>query len=323
MTSTITPERSRPILTVALPAPAKGQPMHDGASSEARVPFSPDWINILFLGTAHTLAVAAVLYLVFVRFSFWSVGLGLLWFACAGLSITGGYHRLFSHRAYQAHFLVRAFYLFFGAAAVQNSALKWCADHRLHHAKTDTERDPYNIRRGFLWAHVVWVLSKDPAPGRPRTADLEADPLVAFQDRHYLLLAVIAGALLPGALGFLWGDPVGALLVAGFLRLAVQWHATFFVNSLAHYWGNQPYGGRTTARDSFWVALLTLGEGYHNFHHSFPTDYRNGVRWHHFDPTKWVVWSLSRVGLTGGLKRVPKLRLARARAEASRAHEAA
>jgi stearoyl-CoA desaturase (delta-9 desaturase) len=119
--------------------------------------------------------------------------------------------------------------------------------------------------------------------------------------------------VLPGLLGLLWGDPIGALLVAGFLRLVVQWHATFFVNSLAHCVGHQPYSSRTTARDSFWVALLTLGEGYHNFHHSFPTDYRNGVRWHHFDPTKWLVWSLSRVGLTGGLKRVPQLRLAEAR----------
>jgi stearoyl-CoA desaturase (delta-9 desaturase) len=290
---------------------------------DERVPFSPDWVNIAFLGVAHALAIAAVLYLFLVRASPWTIGLGFLWFACAGFAITGGYHRLFAHRSYQAHGLVRAFFLFFGAAAVQNSALKWCADHRLHHAKTDTERDPYNIRRGFLWAHVGWVLSRDPGPDRPRVVDLAADPLARLQDRFYVTTAILAGAVLPGLLGLFWGDPLGALLVAGFLRLVVQWHATFFVNSLAHCVGNQPYGRRTTARDSFWVAMLTLGEGYHNFHHSFPTDYRNGVRWHHFDPTKWLVWSLSRIGLTGRLKRVPEVRLAAARAEAARTSRAA
>ena len=92
---------------------------------------------------------------------------------------------------------MRAFYLLFGAAAVQNSALKWCADHRLHHAKTDTELDPYNIRRGFLWAHVGWVLAKDPGVDRPRVFDLAEDRLVAFQDRHYLAVAVFSGAVLP------------------------------------------------------------------------------------------------------------------------------
>jgi stearoyl-CoA desaturase (delta-9 desaturase) len=318
MTSSIIPERRRPLGAAPTAPDASEGPRSDGRRSA----FSPDWINIGFLATAHTLALVALLYLIFVQCSLWTLGLGLLWFAFAGFSITGGYHRLFAHRAYSAHSLLRAFYLFFGAAAVQNSALKWCADHRLHHAKTDTDDDPYNIRRGFLWAHVGWVLSKDPEPSRQRTADLEASRLVRLQDRHFLLWAVLSAAVLPGLLGLLWGDPLGALLVAGFLRLVVQWHATFFVNSLAHCVGHQPYGSRTTARDSFWVALLTLGEGYHNFHHSFPTDYRNGVRFYHFDPTKWLVWSLSRVGLTGGLKRVPHPRLARARLAARDARAA-
>jgi stearoyl-CoA desaturase (delta-9 desaturase) len=307
------------LLSPKPPAPAvRAKSILREPADDVRVPFSPDWGNIGFLAVAHLLALGAVVYLALGLTSWWSVGLAFVWFGLAGLSITGGYHRLFAHRAYVAHPLIRAFYLFFGAAAVQNSALKWSSDHRRHHAKTDTERDPYNIRRGFLWAHVGWVLSKEPEGGRPRTADLVADPLVRLQDRYFLALAVLAGAVLPFCLGLLWGDPWGALLVAGFLRLVVQWHATFFVNSLAHCVGSQPYGTRTTARDSFLVALATLGEGYHNFHHTFPTDYRNGVRWYHFDPTKWIVWTLSRVGLTGKLKRIPAARLAQARASARR-----
>jgi stearoyl-CoA desaturase (delta-9 desaturase) len=264
-----------------------------------------DWTNILFLAAAHLAALGGVLWLAFVRFSPWTIGLAVLWFLLCGLGITGGYHRLFAHKSYKAAPLVRAFYLAFGAAAVQNSALKWSSDHRVHHAFTDTDQDPYNIRRGFLWAHLGWILFKDQGVEHANVRDLSDDPLVRFQDRHYILLAVLFGALLPMALGALWGDAIGALLVAGFLRLVVQWHATFCVNSLAHTIGSQPYSAKGTARDSFVTAIVTLGEGYHNFHHTFQADYRNGVRWYQLDPTKWIVWSLSKVGLTTDLRRTP------------------
>ena len=271
-----------------------------------------DRINIAFLAIAHALAASAIVWLAAVQFSWWTVGLGLLWFLLCGFAITGGYHRLFAHKSYEASPLLRAFYLFFGAAAVQNSALVWSADHRRHHTYTDGSRDPYNIRRGFLWAHIGWVLYHDDDRDLARVRELAADPLVAFQHRHYVALALVAGALLPMALGFLWGDPIGALLVAAFLRLAVQWHSTFAVNSLTHTVGRRPYSIAVSARDSFLAALVTLGEGYHNFHHRFQADYRNGVRWYHFDPTKWAVWSLARVGLARGLRRTSKERIQRA-----------
>jgi stearoyl-CoA desaturase (delta-9 desaturase) len=145
--------------------------------------------------------------------------------------------------------------------------------------------------------------------------DLAADALVRWQDRHYVLLAAAVAGVVPPLLGSLWGDALGALLVAGFLRLVLQWHATFAVNSVAHCIGRQPYSRATSARDSSWTALITLGEGYHNFHHRFQSDYRNGVRWYHFDPTKWFVWSLAQVGLTRELRRTSPavIRAARAR----------
>jgi len=275
-----------------------------------------DWTNVLFLGAVHLLAAFAVVYMAAVQFSWWTVGAGVLWLALCGISITGGYHRLFSHPTYKASNPLKAFYLFFGAASVQNSALKWSADHRIHHAFTDQEEDTYNIKGGFLWAHIGWILFKDtPSRDLSHVKDLAADPLVMFQHRHYALLAILSGAVLPIALGFLWGDPIGALLVAGFLRLALQWHATFSVNSIAHMLGTRPYSTKNSARDSSITALITLGEGYHNFHHRFQNDYRNGIRWFHFDPTKWFVFLGSKLGLTSDLKRAPQQAIDRARME--------
>jgi stearoyl-CoA desaturase (delta-9 desaturase) len=254
-----------------------------------------------------------------VRFSWWTAGLGVFWLTLCMLSITAGYHRLFSHRTYGCSRLLRCFYLFFGAASGQASALSWSADHRKHHANTDGEEDPYNIRRGFWWAHIGWLLYRSPPTDRARVKDLDGDPLIRFQDRHYLSILWVAGMLLPTLLGALWGDAAGALLVAGFLRLAIQYQATFSINSVAHTLGRRPYSTSVSARDSWVTAILTLGEGYHNYHHRFPADYRNGVRWYQFDPTKWWIWLLSRLGLAWSLRRVPAEMARRAREAVARA----
>jgi len=275
---------------------------------------SLSWSNLLVIGIVHLLAIGGLGYLVWSRFSWWTVGLALLWLLLCSLAITAGYHRLFAHATYRAAWPVRAFLLFFGAASIQNSALKWSADHRLHHAATDQDRDPYNARRGFWWSHLLWNLYRDrPDPVTARVADLRGDPLVILQSRAYLPIAVFGAGLLPMGLGCLWGDPVGALLCAGFLRIAMQWHLTWSINSIAHSIGRQPYSLSTSARDSWVTALVTMGEGYHNYHHRFPADYRNGVRWYHFDPTKWLIRFLACLGLARGLRRMSPTAIARAR----------
>ncbi|MHC4449475.1 MAG: acyl-CoA desaturase [Planctomycetota bacterium] len=273
-----------------------------------------NYTNTLFLATAHLIAAGSVVYMVLVHFSWWTVGLALFWGLLCGLAITGGYHRLFAHPTYKTAWPIRLFYLLFGAASIQNSALKWSADHREHHAETDHDRDPYNAQKGFWWSHIGWVLfQRENAVAYRRVRDLVRDPLVRFQHRYYVGIALVVGAALPFALGLLWGDPFGALLCAGFLRLVIQWHATFSINSLAHQLGSQPYSRSTSARDSWVTALVTFGEGYHNFHHRFQGDYRNGVRWFHFDPTKWWVWALSKIGLAWDLRRMPREAIQRAR----------
>lgn len=275
-------------------------------------------VNFVFVVAAHVLALGGAILLMTTGAPLQSYALGFVWFACCGLSITGGYHRLFAHRAYRTIWPVRLFYILFGAASMQNSVIDWCADHRRHHLSTDHDDDPYNISRGFWWAHIGWVMFDDPGGRSSRpVADLESEPLLRFQRRHYPLLVLLVGFALPTGLGFFWGDAVGSLILAGFVRVVVQWHATFSVNSLAHFLGTQPYTKRVSARDSWFVSLLTLGEGYHNFHHCFPSDYRNGVRWYHFDPTKWFVWTLGRLRLAWALRRVPRPLIERVRVQAA------
>jgi stearoyl-CoA desaturase (delta-9 desaturase) len=277
----------------------------------------PDWTNIIFISMVHLTAVAGIIYSIANKFSWWTVGLTGLWLVLSGLSITGGYHRLFAHRAYKCNPLVKLFYLFFGAAAVQNSALKWATDHRRHHQHTDHEEDPYNIKKGFWWAHIGWVLRKVPKTQANRSLDLENDPLIKFQHKFYVPLAILMAGLLPAAIGMLWGDPIGVVLWVVGIRLVLLYHATFTINSLAHTLGSQPYSEKVSARDCFITAMVSMGEGYHNFHHRFPADYRNGIRGLHFDPTKWWVWTLSKIGFTWDLKRTSKERIEAAKLEAA------
>lgn len=276
-----------------------------------------DWVNTLFL----TLTPVASIILGWLYFKnhgvqYSQIILAIVFYFATGLAITGGYHRLISHRAYSAGNLVKFLYLIFGAAAFQNSALKWASDHRIHHRHVDHEKDPYNINKGFFYAHIGWIFFKEQnteAVHYPK--DLLNDKLVMWQHRNYLTIAVIMGLVLPTIIGYFLGSALGGLALAGFLRVVFVHHCTFLINSLCHIVGTRPYTDTNTARDSYVIALLSYGEGYHNYHHYFPSDYRNGIRWYHFDPTKWLIKTLSLVGLTKDLKKVPEKLIFQARAE--------
>jgi stearoyl-CoA desaturase (delta-9 desaturase) len=259
-------------------------------------------VSVPWYGLAHGYSTASVVLFVV-----------LLW--AGGVSITAGYHRLWSHRAYSAHWSVRLFFMLFGAMSLQNSILIWSSQHRTHHRFVDdVDKDPYSAKRGFWFSHMGWILRDYPS-GRndfSNARDLERDPIVMFQHRYYLPLALFMNIVLPLALGWMVGDVWGVFLLAGLLRLVVNHHCTWFINSLAHMWGTQPYTDENTARDNPALAFLTYGEGYHNFHHIFQNDYRNGVRWWQWDPTKWLIAALSAMGLAENLKRVPDLWIQRA-----------
>ncbi|MGB0956389.1 MAG: acyl-CoA desaturase [Panacagrimonas sp.] len=237
----------------------------------------------------------------------------------SGISITGGYHRLWAHRSYEAGPVLKLFYMLFGAQALQNSILIWASMHRVHHKHVDdVDNDPYSIKRGFWFAHMGWMLRDYPSSQKidfSNAQDLQRDPLVMFQHRHYLGIALFMNIGLPLLIGAAFGDPWGFLLLGGLLRLVVNHHFTFFINSLAHMWGRRPYTEANTARDNDLIALFTYGEGYHNYHHLFQWDYRNGVRWWQLDLTKWWINFCSWFGQARNLRRVPEFKIRRAMVE--------
>ena len=249
----------------------------------------------------------------------WSYGSDLtLWvhlllfvgfFIFSGLSVTFGYHRLFSHLSFKARWPVKLTALIGGATAMEDSVLNWCSDHRRHHKHVDDDEDPYNITKGFFYAHMGWIMfRRNIEQSLDNVKDLQSDKLVMWQHRWWAVIGVFVGFGLPTLIGFLVDGPLGGvagLLIGGMARLVAVQHCTFFINSLCHCLGKQPYSSDHTARDSWIMALFTFGEGYHNYHHQFQYDYRNGVKPWQFDPTKWMAWTLSKMGLASDLRRVP------------------
>ena len=279
----------------------------------------PIWTNILYFSITSAITLIAVpIYGWLVGFDLQQVLITVLLLGFAGMSITMGYHRLWSHRAFEAHPAVRFILAIGGALAVQNSILHWSSDHREHHKHVDDDtRDPYSAKRGFWYSHIGWML-REYHPDRyydyANVKDLQKDPIVMWQHHHYWALAWGVNFAITGVLGLIHGDLLGTLLLAGVARLTLSQHITFFINSLAHIWGRQPYSHQNSSRDNALIAFLTYGEGYHNFHHRFASDYRNGIRWWQFDPTKWAIRLLSLMGLAKNLRRFADERIERAKA---------
>ena len=233
-----------------------------------------------------------------------------------GIGIGSGYHRLWSHRAYEASTPLKWFLAIFGGMSLQNSIIVWCARHRVHHRDVDdNDKDPYSIGRGFWFAHIGWMMRDYPSGevDYSLVQDLFKDKVVAWQHRWYWTLVWTTNVGVPLLLGWMVGDLWGVFLLAGVLRLVINHHVTFFINSLAHMWGTQPYTDENSARDNHFLALITYGEGYHNFHHLFQSDYRNGIRWWHLDINKWFISTCALFGLARNRKRAPQFKILRAR----------
>jgi stearoyl-CoA desaturase (delta-9 desaturase) len=272
-----------------------------------------NWLNTIFLVITPILAVLGMILdwsyfgapglLEFVVFI-------LFYYAC-GLSITVGYHRLFSHRSHEASWPLVLFYSIFGAGAFQNSIIEWCSDHRNHHKSTDSDDDPYSASRGFWYSHMGWILIEQDKFQNDfsNVKDLEQSKIIRWQHRNIFLIGAFSGIIAPALLGYLIGGvsaAIGCLVWGGLVRLVFVHHGTFLINSAAHIWGTQPYSEENSSKDSFWLAFLTFGEGYHNFHHTFQADYRNGHKWYHVDPSKWWIGIFSMLRLKSNLKKTPK-----------------
>jgi len=264
-----------------------------------------NWISFIVLTVVPTLA----LYGAFTTKLTWQTAVwSVVYYFYTGLGITAGYHRLWAHRAYNASMPLQYFLALGGSGAVEGSIRWWSRGHRAHHRYTDTELDPYSAHKGFWWSHVGWMIFKGRRqPGVADVSDLSANPVVRWQHRWYLPLIIGMGLVFPTAVaGLAWGDWRGGFFYAGAARLLFVHHSTFCVNSLAHWLGDTPFDDKHTPRDHFITALCTVGEGYHNFHHQFPMDYRNAIKWYQYDPTKWFIQTCNKLGLAYGLKTFPE-----------------
>ncbi|MFT5207116.1 MAG: stearoyl-CoA desaturase (delta-9 desaturase) [Candidatus Omnitrophota bacterium] len=233
--------------------------------------------------------------------------------AATTTGITAGYHRLYSHSTYKAHKFWHFLMLALGAATFQQSALKWSSLHRTHHQFTDTEKDPYDINKGFWYAHVGWILFWKRDIDFDNVKDLKKNALVMHQHEHFQYWAIGFGIVLPICIGAFYGQALEGLLFGFIARLFIVFQSTFFINSFAHTFGKVTYDTSVSAKDNWLGAILTGGEGYHNYHHKFPNDYRNGVRWYHWDPSKWIIWLLQFGQVTTDLRRASDEKIYEAR----------
>ena len=289
------------------------------ASSTNRRLNDINWGILTFIVSYHlALFIALPLYLLQRAPGGELIGWSIFLLVASLVSITAGYHRLYAHKTYKAHPIVEGVLVFFGTLATEGSVFDWVHDHRLHHRFVDEDGDPYGTNKGFWHSHILWMFKKRQDFDERYLADLKDNRFLQFQHRHYGILMVAANALTFGVVGWATGDFIGAFVFAILLRMALGHHCTWFINSLAHLWGSKPYSSEHSAVNNFILALLTYGEGYHNYHHTFAGDYRNGVRWYQFDPPKYLIWMLSKVGLAWDLKRTEPLMIKKKLVQADR-----
>jgi stearoyl-CoA desaturase (delta-9 desaturase) len=264
-----------------------------------------NWLHVVFLFIAPIIGFTGAYY---TKLTTKTMVWALFYYIFSGLGITAGYHRLFAHRAYEAHPIINFLMMVMGTAALEGSAKWWCGGHRVHHRYTDTEFDPYDASKGFLYSHIGWMLIHPLPQGKKKAdiSDLNASPMLRWQHKNYLWFGPLCAVGIPTLVaGLGWGDWAGGLFYAGLIRLFFVHHATFCVNSVAHFLGEQTFDDNRSPRDHIITAFLTFGEGYHNFHHEFPNDYRNGIRFFDYDPTKWVIKTLNLLGLAWKLRVFP------------------
>jgi stearoyl-CoA desaturase (delta-9 desaturase) len=257
----------------------------------------------------------ACLPVLFVGWSPIAIGMAVALYGVRMFAITGGYHRYFSHRSFKTSRGVQFFLALLGASAAQQGPLWWAANHRHHHHFSDQPGDLHSPKQqGFFMAHIGWIPLQQNLPIRWNLIpDFAKYPELRWLDQNHILAPFALGAL-TFALGSLLetfapglGTNGPQMLIWGFFISTVAlYHGTFTINSLAHTWGQRRYATKDDSRNNFWLALLTLGEGWHNNHHYYASSVRQGFYWWEIDITYYVLWSMARLGLVWDLKQVPR-----------------
>ena len=257
------------------------------------------WGTAVFLIISHVAAVAALFL-----WSWPALACAILLYWVAGsLGIGMGFHRLLTHRGYKVPKVVEYFLVTCGTLALEGGPIQWVTTHRIHHAHTDRHGDPHTPRDGGWWAHIGWILrgtaqDHDDATRKRYASDLIKDPYYRWLDVYYFVPSIV---LIIALLGF---GGWGVMLWGVFLRVTLGLHSTWLVNSATHLWGKRRFVTSEDSRNSWWVALLTFGEGWHNNHHAFPTSARHGLRWYEIDLNWWGIRVLQLVGVARAIKQV-------------------
>jgi len=261
----------------------KQQEPHTKPQTEPHYEWNIVWRNILLYAIMHTWGAVGLYYVIFN--AQWKTTLWCWFLLYVGLQgITSGVHRLWCHRTYKAKLPLRILLCVFQTIALQNSIYKWAVDHRVHHKYVDTDADPHNSKRGLFFSHVGWLFIESQPEVIEKTkaidvSDLKADSVVMFQKKYYFfLLAPVIGFILPAVIPwYYWNEDIYvSFFVSSMLRYALCTNITFLVNSFAHKYGTKPYDKNLRPTDNLSVTLFTGGEGWHNYHHVFPWDYKTG-----------------------------------------------
>ena len=258
-----------------------------------------NWGTGVFLVIAHLAAIAALF--------FWSwpalISAVVMYWVAGSLGVGMGYHRLLTHRGYKVPKPIEYFLVTCATLSLEGGPIQWVTTHRIHHAHTDQTGDPHTPRDGGWWAHVGWILRGTAQDHSQATLeryapDVVKDRYYVWLNKYYYVPLIVVGVGLLALGGFdvmLWGV---------FLRVTFGLHATWLVNSATHMWGRRRFETGEDSRNSWWVALLTFGEGWHNNHHAHPTSARHGLKWYEVDINWWGIRVLQFLGLARRIKKV-------------------
>nr|KAF6502458.1 stearoyl-CoA desaturase 5 [Molossus molossus] len=243
----------------------------------------------------------------------WTSPTSYFCFLLTALGVTAGAHRLWSHRSYKAKLPLRIFLAAANSMAFQNDIFEWSRDHRVHHKYSETDADPHNARRGFFFSHIGWLFVRKHRDVIEKgktldVTDLLADPVVRFQRKYYKISVVLMCFVVPTLVPWcLWGESLwNSYFLASVLRYAISLNVTWLVNSAAHMYGNRPYDKHISPRQNPLVTLGAIGEGFHNYHHTFPFDYSASEFGLNFNPTTWFIDIMCWLGLATDRKRATK-----------------
>jgi len=279
------------------------------------------WRNVALFAALHFGALVGLYQYVFLAKWLTCIWCLVCW-TISGVGITAGSHRLWSHKSYKAKLPLRMILVAMNCVSFQNDIIEWSRDHRCHHKWTDTDADPHNVNRGFFFSHMGWLLCRKHPKIKEMGAkldlsDLTSDPILAFQRKYYLPLVAIFCFLLPTAIPvYLWREnALIAFYTAALLRYAVTLHATWLINSAAHTFGYRPYDVNISPVESVWTTVTAFGEGGHNYHHTYPQDYRTSEMSAVFNFTKLFIDFFAAIGWAYDLKTISEESIARQQAK--------